>query len=71
MGCSANFAARSERKMVEFLQDAKSGFWNAQYTDEEYAGHIGWGHSHSAAWSGSRSDANVEKALLFPSRPKP
>jgi len=38
--------ARTERtKMVQFLQGCDVVILDTQYTDEEYAQHIGWGHS--------------------------
>jgi phosphoribosyl 1,2-cyclic phosphodiesterase/CheY-like chemotaxis protein len=36
------------RKMIQFLKDADLVIHEAQYTSEEYAGKIGWGHSSVA-----------------------
>src|SRR5712672_294297 len=60
-----NFAATERAKMVEFLQDCKVAILDAQYTDEEYAGHIGWGHSPFSSVVGLALDANVKRVLLF------
>src|SRR5205823_99646 len=35
------------------------------YTDEEYKGHIGWGHSPLSSTVGLALDANVKRVLLF------
>src|SRR5438477_4045954 len=60
-----NFAATERAKMVEFLQDCQVAILDAQYTDEEYAGHIGWGHSPFSSVVGLALDANVKRVLLF------
>ena len=51
--------------MVEFLQDCEVAILDAQYTDEEYEGHIGWGHSPFSSVVGLALDANVKSVLLF------
>jgi phosphoribosyl 1,2-cyclic phosphodiesterase len=38
---------------------------DAQYTDEEYKGHVGWGHSPFSSTVGLALDANVKRVLLF------
>src|SRR3954464_9472964 len=40
-----SFAEAERTKMVEFLRDCDVAILDAQYTDEEYARHVGWGHS--------------------------
>src|SRR5207245_1571120 len=60
-----NFAATERAKMVEFLQDCEVAILDAQYTDEEYEGHIGWGHSPFSSVVGLALDANVKSVLLF------
>ncbi len=60
-----NFAATERAKMVEFLQDCEVAILDAQYTDEEYEGHIGWGHSPFSSVVGLALDANVKRVLLF------
>src|SRR6059036_3541822 len=59
-----NFAATERAKMVEFLQDCEVAILDAQYTDEEYEGHIGWGHSPFSSVVGLALDANVKSVLL-------
>jgi len=51
--------------MVEFLRDCEVAILDAQYTDEEYKGHIGWGHSSLSSTVGLALDANVKRVLLF------
>jgi len=57
-----NFAAteRANGGVSAGLRSRDSG---RAYTDEEYAGHIGWGHSPFSSVSGSRSMPNVKRAL--------
>jgi hypothetical protein len=38
-----NFAGAERDKMVEFLRDCDVAILDAQYTDEEYERHVGWG----------------------------
>jgi phosphoribosyl 1,2-cyclic phosphodiesterase/CheY-like chemotaxis protein len=58
--------ARGERvKMVEFLRDCDVAILDAQYTDEEYERHVGWGHSSLSSAVLLALDANVKKVLLF------
>src|SRR5437660_6120423 len=51
--------------MVEFLRDCEVAILDAQYTDEEYKGHIGWGHSSLTSVVSLALDANVKRVLLF------
>jgi phosphoribosyl 1,2-cyclic phosphodiesterase len=60
-----DFAAAERRKMVEFLQDCDLAIMDTQYTEEEYAKHIGWGHSSVDSVVSLALDANVAKLLLF------
>jgi phosphoribosyl 1,2-cyclic phosphodiesterase/FixJ family two-component response regulator len=58
--------ARTERtKMVEFLQGCDVVILDTQYTDEEYAQHIGWGHSSLSSVVSLALDAEVRQLLLF------
>ncbi|HEV2095856.1 MAG TPA: response regulator [Chthoniobacterales bacterium] len=59
------FAAAERAKMVEFLQDCDVVILDAQYTDEEYQRHVGWGHSSLSSVVSLALDANVHKLLLF------
>jgi phosphoribosyl 1,2-cyclic phosphodiesterase len=60
-----NFAAGERAKMVEFLRDCDVAILDSQYTDEEYKGHIGWGHSPLSSTVLLALDANVKRVLLF------
>jgi phosphoribosyl 1,2-cyclic phosphodiesterase len=59
------FASTERAKMVEFLQDCEVAILDAQYSDEEYQQHLGWGHSSLSSVVSLALDANVEKLLLF------
>jgi len=60
-----NFAGGERAKMVEFLRDCDVAILDSQYTDEEYKGHVGWGHSPLSGTVQLALDANVKKLLLF------
>ena len=59
-------AATEERsKLVQFLHGSDLLILDAQYTDEEYQRHIGWGHSSLSSVVSLGLDSNVGKLLLF------
>jgi len=60
-----NFAGAERDKMVEFLRDCDVAILDAQYTDEEYERHVGWGHSSLSSVVQLALDANVKRVLLF------
>jgi len=60
-----NFAGAERAKMVEFFRDCEVAILDAQYTDEEYKKHIGWGHSSLSSVVELALDANVKRLLLF------
>src|SRR5215471_4912147 len=60
-----DFAAAERAKMVEFLQDCTVAILDGQYTDDEYAKHIGWGHSSLSSVVALALDADAHKLLLF------
>ena len=65
-GKEARDFADSERgKLVEFLRDCEVAILDAQYTDEEYKGHVGWGHSSLSSVIELALDTNVKRVLLF------
>ena len=64
-GEARNFAGTERAKMVEFLRDCDVAILDAQYTDEEYEQHVGWGHSSLSSVVSLALDANVKKVLLF------
>jgi phosphoribosyl 1,2-cyclic phosphodiesterase/ActR/RegA family two-component response regulator len=59
------FAAAERAKMVEFLRGCDVAILDTQYTDEEYAKHIGWGHSSLSSVVSLALDADVRRLLLF------
>jgi phosphoribosyl 1,2-cyclic phosphodiesterase/CheY-like chemotaxis protein len=60
-----DFATAERTKMVEFLQGCDVVILDTQYTDEEYAQHIGWGHSSLSSVVSLALDAEVRQLLLF------
>jgi phosphoribosyl 1,2-cyclic phosphodiesterase len=60
-----DFATAERAKMVEFLQGCDVAILDTQYNDEEYAQHIGWGHSSISSVVSLALDADVGKLLLF------
>jgi phosphoribosyl 1,2-cyclic phosphodiesterase/CheY-like chemotaxis protein len=60
-----NFAGGERAKMLGFLRDSDVAILDAQYTDDEYERHVGWGHSSLSSVVGLALDANVKKVLLF------
>jgi phosphoribosyl 1,2-cyclic phosphodiesterase len=60
-----DFAAAERAKMVDFLQDCNVAILDSQYADDEYAKHIGWGHSSLSSVVALALDADVHKLLLF------
>src|SRR5881409_4087965 len=60
-----DFASAERAKMVEFLQGCDLAIMDTQYTEEEYAKHVGWGHSSVDSVVSLALDANVGKLVLF------
>jgi phosphoribosyl 1,2-cyclic phosphodiesterase/CheY-like chemotaxis protein len=60
-----DFAAAERDKMVQFLHGCDVAILDAQYTDEEYQQHIGWGHSSLSSVVSLALDAEVGKLVLF------
>jgi phosphoribosyl 1,2-cyclic phosphodiesterase len=62
----AKKTATEERiKLVEFLHGSDILILDAQYTDEEYETHIGWGHGSISSAVSMALDAEVHRLLLF------
>jgi phosphoribosyl 1,2-cyclic phosphodiesterase/ActR/RegA family two-component response regulator len=59
------FAAAERAKVIEFLRDCDVAILDAQYTDQEYERHVGWGHSPFTSTVLLALDAEVKKLLLF------
>jgi len=60
-----DFATAERTKMVEFLRGCDLAILDTQYTDEEYAKHVGWGHSSLSSVVSLALDADVRQLLLF------
>jgi phosphoribosyl 1,2-cyclic phosphodiesterase/ActR/RegA family two-component response regulator len=60
-----DFAGAERGKMVDFLQGCDVAIMDTQYTEEEYAKHVGWGHSSVDSVVSLALDANVGKLVLF------
>jgi phosphoribosyl 1,2-cyclic phosphodiesterase/CheY-like chemotaxis protein len=52
-------------KLVEFLKDTDVLILDAQYTDEKYQEHIGWGHGALSRVVSLALEARVKKLFLF------
>jgi phosphoribosyl 1,2-cyclic phosphodiesterase len=59
------FAISERAKLVDFLHDSDLLMLDAQYTDQEYQEHIGWGHGSLSTSVALAVDARVRKLLLF------
>jgi phosphoribosyl 1,2-cyclic phosphodiesterase len=58
--------AKKERaELVQFLDHCDILILDAQYTDEEYQAHVGWGHGSLSMAVSLAADANVHKLVLF------
>ena len=60
-----DFATAERTKLVDFLEGCDVAVMDTQYTGEEYAKHIGWGHSPVGSVVSLAIDANVGKLVLF------
>lgn len=58
-------AEKARAELVEFLKDSDVLILDAQYTDEEYRSHIGWGHGSLGTAVALAADADVKKLILF------
>jgi phosphoribosyl 1,2-cyclic phosphodiesterase/CheY-like chemotaxis protein len=59
------YAGDARAKLVEFLQQTDILIIDAQYTDEEYAQKVGWGHGSLSSVVSLAVDAKVRKLFLF------
>lgn len=58
--------SRTDREeLVQFLHDSDVLILDSQYTDEEYQGHVGWGHGSLSSAVSLAFDAGVGKLILF------
>jgi phosphoribosyl 1,2-cyclic phosphodiesterase len=51
--------------LVEFLRDIEVLILDAQYTDEEYKSHIGWGHGSISSVVSLAAAAHAKRLILF------
>ena len=58
-------AEKARAELVEFLRGCDVLILDAQYTDEEYRDHIGWGHGSLSTAVALASDADVKELILF------
>jgi phosphoribosyl 1,2-cyclic phosphodiesterase len=58
-------ADKGRAELVEFLRGCDVLILDAQYTDEEYRAHIGWGHGSISTAVTLATDAEVRKLVLF------
>jgi phosphoribosyl 1,2-cyclic phosphodiesterase/CheY-like chemotaxis protein len=59
------YAVAEREKLVEFLRGADVLIIDAQYTDDEYALRVGWGHGSLSSVVSLGLDAEVRKLFLF------
>jgi len=57
--------AEERADLIEFLRGADLLIVDAQYTDEEYQRHVGWGHGSVSSVVSLAADADVKRLLLF------
>ena len=59
------FGEKLDRELIDFVMDADLHIADAQYTDEEYASKVGWGHSSLSATVAFAVSARVKSLALF------
>ena len=58
-------AGKARKELVDFLRGCDVLILDAQYTDEEYRSHIGWGHGSLSTAVALARDAEVKRLVLF------
>lgn len=58
-------AEKARGELVDFLRGCDVLILDAQYTDEEYRDHIGWGHGSLSTAVALAGDADVKELILF------
>jgi phosphoribosyl 1,2-cyclic phosphodiesterase len=58
-------ATEEHSNLIQFLQGSDILILDAQYTDEEYQSHVGWGHGSISSAVTLALDAEVRRLLLF------
>ena len=59
------FAKAEKAKLAEFLHEVDVLIIDAQYTDEEYKEHIGWGHGSLSRVVSLALASHARKLILF------
>lgn len=54
-----------DKVLLEHASNADLLIYDAQYTESEYASHVGWGHSNPREAAAMASAANVKQLMLF------
>ena len=57
--------AEERADLIEFLRGTDLLILDAQYTDEEYQRHIGWGHGSISSVVSLAADADAKRLMLF------
>src|SRR6266576_3228675 len=57
--------AEERADLIEFLRGTDLLIVDAQYTDEEYLRHVGWGHGSVSSVVSLAADADAKRLLLF------
>ena len=58
-------AAEEQSNLIQFLHGSGILILDAQYTDEEYQTHVGWGHGSISSAVSLALDAEVRRLMLF------
>ena len=66
----AQFAAAEEARLEEFIRDADLLMMDSQYTESEYSGKVGWGHSCFEDTIQLALDSGVKRLYLFHHDPR-
>ncbi len=59
------FAKAEKTKLADFLRGCDALIMDAQYTDEEYETHVGWGHGSLSRVVSLALEAEVRRLILF------
>jgi phosphoribosyl 1,2-cyclic phosphodiesterase len=62
-------AGEENKKITSFIQNADIVIHDAQYSEDEYTGHVGWGHASYKHAIDSAANGNVKKLVLFHHEP--
>jgi ribonuclease BN (tRNA processing enzyme) len=60
-----NVVEEQNNAFLHFIKDANLLILDTQYTEEEYASHVGWGHSFTTHNFNTVAKSNIDKWALF------